>query len=108
MATTTIKKCAIVTMKARTNNKQIVKFVRVRKMDILLIPVVAVTVGIYTYTKAKKNRMAQAVGAAIMPGLFIGALIWCLISCNFGIIILDIAIAVILIACLYFGFIRFT
>ena len=76
-------------------------------MEILLIPVVAIAVGIYTYTKAKKNRMAQAVGAAIMPGLFFGALIWCLISGNFGIVFLDIAIVGILIACLYFGFIRF-
>ena len=76
-------------------------------MEILLIPVVAIAVGIYTYTKAKKNRMAQAIGAAIMPGLFFGALVWCLISGNFGIVFLDIAIVGILIACLYFGFIRF-
>ena len=76
-------------------------------MEILLIPVVAIAVGIYTYTKAKKNRMAQAIGAAFMPGLFFGALIWCLISGNFGIVFLDIAIVGILIACLYFGFIRF-
>lgn len=76
-------------------------------MEILLIPVVAIAVGIYTYTKAKKNRMAQAVGAAFMPGLFFGALVWCLISGNFGIVFLDIAIVGILIACLYFGFIRF-
>jgi len=76
-------------------------------MEILLIPVVAIAVGIYTYIKAKKNRMAQAVGAAFMPGLFFGALVWCLISGNFGIVFLDIAIVGILIACLYFGFIRF-
>ena len=76
-------------------------------MEILLIPVVAIAVGIYTYTKAKKNRMAQAVGAAFMPGLFFGALVWCLISGNFGIVFLDVAIVGILIACLYFGFIRF-
>ena len=76
-------------------------------MEILLIPVVAIAVGIYTYTKAKKNRMAQAIGAAIMPGLFFGALVWCLLSGNFGIVFLDIAIVGILIACLYFGFIRF-
>ena len=75
-------------------------------MEILLIPVVAIAVGIYTYTKAKKNRMAQAVGAAIMPGLFFGALIWCLISGNFDIIIVDIALVGILITCLYFGLIR--
>lgn len=76
-------------------------------MEILLIPVVAIAVGIYTYTKAKKNRMAQAIGAAFMPGLFFGALVWCLISGNFGIVFLDVAIVGILIACLYFGFIRF-
>ena len=76
-------------------------------MEILLIPVVAIAVGIYTYTKAKKNRMAQAIGATFMPGLFFGAFIWCLISGNFGIVFLDIAIVGILIACLYFGFIRF-
>ena len=76
-------------------------------MEILLIPVVAIAVGIYTYTKAKKNRMAQAIGAAIMPGLFFGALVWCLLSGNFGIIFLDIALVVIIIVLLYFGFIRF-
>ena len=76
-------------------------------MEILLIPVVAIAVGIYTYTKAKKNRMAQAIGAAIMPGLFFGALVWCLISGNFGIVFLDIAIVAIIIVLLYFGFIRF-
>lgn len=75
-------------------------------MEILLIPVVAIAVGIYTYTKAKKNRMAQAIGAAIMPGLFFGALIWCLLSGNSDIIIVDIAIVAIFIACLYFGLIR--
>ena len=76
-------------------------------MEILLIPVVAIAVGIYTYTKAKKNRMAQAIGAAIMPGLFFGALVWCLLSGNFGIIFLDIALVVIIIVLLYFGLIRF-
>ena len=76
-------------------------------MEILVIPVVSVAVGIYTYTKAKKNRVAQAIGAAFMPGLFFGALVWCLISGNFGIVFLDVAIVGILIACLYFGFIRF-
>ena len=75
-------------------------------MEILLIPVVAIAVGIYTYTKAKKNRMAQAIGAAIMPGLFFGALVWCLIGGQFGIIFVDIAIVGIFIACLYFGLIR--
>ena len=75
-------------------------------MGILLIPVVAIAVGIYTYTKVKKNRMAQAIGAAIMPGLFFGALIWCLLSGNSDIIIVDIAIVAIFIACLYFGLIR--
>ena len=75
-------------------------------MEILLIPVVAIAVGIYTYTKAKKNRMAQAIGAAFMPGLFFGALIWCLLSGNSDIIIVDIAIVAIFIACLYFGLIR--
>ena len=80
---------------------------RVKKMEILLIPVVAIAVGIYTYTKAKKNRMAQAIGAAIMPGLFFGALVWCLLSGNFGIIFLDIALVVIIIVLLYFGLIRF-
>ena len=83
------------------------KIVRVKKMEILLIPVVAIAVGIYAYTKAKKNRMAQAIGTAIMPGLFFGALIWCLISGNFGIIFLDIALVVIIIVLLYFGLIRF-
>ena len=82
------------------------KIVRVKKMEILLIPVVAIAVGIYAYTKAKKNRMAQAIGAAIMPGLFFGALIWCLLSGNSDIIIVDIAIVAIFIACLYFGLIR--
>ena len=76
-------------------------------MEILLIPVVAIAVGIYTYIKAKKNRMAQAVGAAFMPGLFFGALVWCLISGNFGIIFLDIALVAIIIVLLYFGLIRF-
>ena len=76
-------------------------------MEILLIPVVAIAVGIYTYTKVKKNRMAQAIGATIMPGLFFGALICCLISGNFGIVFLDIAIVAIIIVLLYFGFIRF-
>ena len=76
-------------------------------MEIWVIPAVAIAIGIYTYTKAKKNRMAQAIGAAFMPGLFFGALVWCLISGNFGIVFLDIAIVGILIACLYFGFIRF-
>ena len=75
-------------------------------MGILLIPVVAIAVGIYTYTKVKKNRMAQAIGATFMPGLFFGALVWCLISGNFGIFFVDIAIVGIFIACLYFGFIR--
>ena len=76
-------------------------------MEILLIPVVAIAVGIYTYTKAKKNRMAQAVGVAFMPGLFFGALVWCLISGNFGIIFLDVALVAIIIVLLYFGLIRF-
>ena len=76
-------------------------------MEILVIPAVSVAVGIYTYTKAKKNRMAQAIGAAIMPGLFFGALVWCLLSGNFGIIFLDIALVVIIIVLLYFGLIRF-
>ena len=76
-------------------------------MEILLIPVVAIAVGIYIYTKAKKNRMAQAIGAAFMPGLFFGALVWCLISGNFGIIFLDIALVAIIIVLLYFGLIRF-
>ena len=76
-------------------------------MEILLIPVVAIEVGIYTYTKAKNNRMAQAIGATFMPGLFFGALIWCLISGNFGIIFLDIALVAIIIVLLYFGIIRF-
>lgn len=75
-------------------------------MDILLIPVVAIAVGIYTYAKAKKNSMAQAIGAAIMPGLFFGALVWCLFSGNFDIIIVDIAIVGILLAYLNFGLIR--
>ena len=79
---------------------------REKKMEIWVIPAVDITVGIYTYIKAKKNRMAQAIGAAIMPGLFFGALIWCLLSGNFDIIIVDIAIVGILIACLYFGLIR--
>ena len=83
------------------------KIVRVKKMEILLIPVVAIAVGIYAYTKAKKNRMAQAIGAAIMPGLFFGARVWCLLSGNFGIIFLDIALVVIIIVLLYFGLIRF-
>ena len=68
---------------------------------------VAIAFGIYSYTKAKKNKMAQAIGAALMPGLFLGALVWCLINGNFDIIILDIAIVGILVACLYFGIIRF-
>ena len=76
-------------------------------MEILVIPAVAITVGTYTYTKAKKNRMAQAVGAAFMPGLFFGAFVWCLISGNFGIVFLDIAIVAIIIVLLYFGLIRF-
>ena len=76
-------------------------------MEILLIPVVAIAVGIYTYTKAKKNRMAQAVGAAFMPGLFFGALIWCLLSGNFDVIIVDIALVAIIIVLLYFGLLRF-
>ena len=76
-------------------------------MEILVIPAVSVAVGIYTYTTAKKNRMAQAIGAAFMPGLFFGALIWCLISGNFGIIFLDIALVAIIIVLLYFGIIRF-
>ena len=80
---------------------------REKKMEIWVIPAVAIADGIYTYIKAKKNRMAQAIGAAIMPGLFFGALIWCLISGNFDIIIVDIALVGILIACLYFGFIHF-
>ena len=45
--------------------------------------------------------------AAFMPGLFFGALVWCLISGNFGIVFLDIAIVAIIIVLLYFGFIRF-
>jgi hypothetical protein len=76
-------------------------------MEFLLIPVIAIAVGVYTYTKAKKNRMAQAIGATIMPGLFFGALIWCLLSGNYDIIFLGIAIVGILIVCLYFGLIRF-
>lgn len=80
---------------------------REKKMEIWVIPTVAIAVGIYTYIKVKKNRMAQAIGAAIMPGLFFGALIWCLISGNFDIIIVDIALVGILIACLYFGFTHF-
>ena len=76
-------------------------------MEILVIPAVSVAVGIYTYTKAKKNRMAQAIGAAFMPGLFFGALIWSLISGNFGIIFLDIVLVAIIIVLLYFGIIRF-
>ena len=80
---------------------------REKKMEIWVIPAVAIADGIYTYIKAKKNRMAQAIGAAIMPGLFFGALIWCLISGNFGIIFLDIALVAIIIVLLYFGLIRF-
>ena len=76
-------------------------------MSIWIIPAVAIAFGINSYTKAKKNKMAQAIGAALMPGLFLGALVWCLISGNYDIIFLDIAIVGILIACLYFGIIRF-
>ena len=76
-------------------------------MSFWVIPVVAIAFGIYSYTKAKINKMAQAIGAALMPGLFLGALVWCLISGNYDIIILDIVIIGILIACLYFGIIRF-
>ena len=75
-------------------------------MIILLIPVVAIAFGIYTYTKVKKNKMAQAIGAALMPGLFFGALVWCLLSGYFDIIFVDIAIVGILIVCLFFGIIK--
>ncbi len=76
-------------------------------MNFWVIPVVAIAFGIYSYTKAKINKMSQAIGVALMPGLFLGALVWCLISGNYDIIFLDIVIIGILIACLYFGIIRF-
>ena len=45
-------------------------------MEIIIIPTVAIAIGIYSYKKAHKNRMAQAVGFALIPGLWFGAVIW--------------------------------
>ena len=77
------------------------------KMSILIIPAVSIAVGIYSYTKAERNRLSQAIGFAVMPGLFLGALAWCLLTGQFGIIFIDIAIVALVIACIYFGVIRF-
>ncbi len=76
-------------------------------MSILIIPAVSIAVGIYSYTKAERNRLSQAIGFAVMPGLFLGALAWCLLTGQFGIIFIDIAIVALVIACIYFGVIRF-
>ena len=48
-------------------------------MDLFVIPAVAVAVGVYSYVKAKKNRASQAIGFALIPGLWFGALAWCLL-----------------------------
>ena len=77
------------------------------KMSILIMPAVSIAVGIYSYTKAERNKLSQAIGFAVMPGLFLGALAWCLLTGQFGIIFIDIAIVGLVIACIYFGVIRF-
>ena len=53
-------------------------------MEIIIIPTVAIAIGIYSYKKAHKNRMAQAVGFALIPGLWFGALAWAIITGQFG------------------------
>ena len=55
-------------------------------MEFLIILAVASAFGIYSYAKAKKNRMSQAIGFALMPGLWLGALTWCLLAGQFGLI----------------------
>ena len=57
-------------------------------MSFYVIPATAVAFGIYSYIKAKKNRLSQAFGFALMPGLWIGATLWCLLTGRFDIIFL--------------------
>ncbi|MBQ2173655.1 MAG: hypothetical protein II453_00810 [Alphaproteobacteria bacterium] len=72
-------------------------------LSFCVIPAVAITVGFYSYVKAKKDRMSQAIGFALMPGLWFGGIIWCLLTGQFGLVFLIIGLIGIFLACLYFS-----
>lgn len=55
-------------------------------MDFYIVLAVAIVFGVYSYAKAKKNRMSQAIGFTLMPGLWFGAFVWCLLTGQFGLI----------------------
>jgi len=60
-------------------------------MDFIIIPAVAVAFGAYSYAKAKKNKMSQTIGFTLMPGLWFGALAWCLLTGEFQLVFLVLA-----------------
>ena len=62
-------------------------------MELYIIPVSAVAVGLYSYQKAKRNRVSQAIGFAFLPGLWFGSFAWCLLTGQFGLVFLILALA---------------
>ncbi len=70
-------------------------------IEFYIIPIVAVIVGIYAYSNAKRNKMSQAIGAAVMPGLWFGALAWCLLTGQFGLIFIVLALIGVFLVYLY-------
>jgi UDP-N-acetylmuramyl pentapeptide phosphotransferase/UDP-N-acetylglucosamine-1-phosphate transferase len=71
-------------------------------MEFYIIPAVAVATGVYSYQKAKKKKMSQAAGFAIMPGLWFGALFWCLLTGQFDLVFLVVALVGMFLAYVYF------
>ncbi len=72
-------------------------------MNLWIIPAVAAVFGTYSYKKAKRNRFLQAIGFAFMPGLWAGATAWCLLTDQFGLVFIVIALICISLAYLYFS-----
>ncbi len=60
-------------------------------MDFIIIPAVATAFGAYSYMKSKVNRIHQAIGFTLMPGLWFGALAWCLLTGEFQLVFLILA-----------------
>ena len=60
-------------------------------MDFTIIPAVAIAFGAYSYEKSRTNSIRQAFGFALMPGLWFGALAWCLLTSEFQLVFLVLA-----------------